>query len=201
MKKKLKFKFLLDCYRSKLSELEYVEEVFSEASVEFEIYKKRFCSKKQINIPALNHKHTERLQCIFTPQHLSKNIKDNQSLMPQASKKIFRQIARKFHPDKLSADDPLRDEYTDVFKKATAAVDNHQWSHLVDIAEKYGLDLDSYESINELLLVDIKKTTQQIDNRKNSYAWMFYHCERDEDKDKLMKKFLNFVYINYTDLT
>ena len=200
-KEKIKFKQLLNLYRSDFYELEYVNEVILETNSEFEEYKKRFLIKKQVGVGHLNQKHQERIKQIFTPSPAVVKAAKQRKETPYDSKKLFRQIARKFHPDKLSEDDLHYDEYEGVFKAARNAIDNNSWAELFDIAEKYDLELENYETINSLLGQEIVLIKKEINNKKTTYAWLFHNCERDEDKDKLMKNFLNHVYIDYTDLS
>jgi hypothetical protein len=197
MKNQLKFKKLLNQYRSMFYDLEYVNVILKDAYVEFDEWKKRYCDKKHVKITELNQKHSNRIKQIFSTGTAIKKRKEEQRKQPYDSKKIFRQIARKFHPDKLSADDPNLKEYEGVFKKATAAIDNGSWTELFDIAERYDLTLEDYESINKLIAHEIQTIQQEINTKKSTYAWLLYHCDQDEDKDKLMKKFLNHIYIEW----
>ena len=41
-----------------------------------------------------------------------------------------KQIAKKFHPDLLAADDPRNYEYQEVFKKAVNSIKNKEWGDL-----------------------------------------------------------------------
>ena len=196
-KSRLKFKKLLNEYRSEFYELQYVNEVINDTNSEFEEYKKKYINKKRINIQNLNDKHQERIKKIFTPSPIVKEIAKKRKENPYDSKKIFRQIARRFHPDKLDSDDPRFKEYEDVFKQATNAIDNKSWAELFNIAEKYDLDLDDYETINVLLVKEVQLIKAEVNNKKNTYAWLFYNCEKDEDKDKLMKRFMKHIYIEW----
>jgi len=196
-KSRLKFKKLLNEYRSEFYELQYVDEVIKDTNSEFEEYKKKYINKKRINIQSLNDKHQERIKKIFSPSPIAKAIAEKRKENPYNSKKIFRQIARRFHPDKLDSDDPRFKEYENVFKQATTAIDNKSWAELFNIAEKYDLDLDDYETMNVLLVKEIQLIKTEVINKKNTYAWLFYNCERDEDKDKLMKQFMKHIYIEW----
>lgn len=189
-------------YRSLFYELEYVEEILKSANVEFELYKNNFCSKKQIMVGHLNQKHSDRVKQIFSNKpSISKETIKKTKQSSYDSKKLFRQIARKFHPDTLSLDDPRQKEYEEIFKKASSAINEAAWGKLFDIADQHDLDLENYDSINNSLELEIAIIRKQIVGKKTTYAWLFYHCATDEEKDKLMKKFLNHIYVDYTDPT
>ena len=119
-------------YRSLFYELEYINDILKEANAEFEFYKNKFCSKKQVNVEQLNQGN---------------------------------------------------------------------WGQLFDIADQHGLDLEDYDSINNSLKGEIFIIRKQINNKKTTYAWLLYHCESDEQKDKLIKQFLNHIYVDYRNST
>lgn len=202
MKKKLKFKKLMNEYRAQFYELEYVKEVLKEAHTEFNEYYAKFCAKKKVQLSKLNQKHESRVKQLFTPQPgLSKKIVKQVKENEYDAKKLFRQIAKKFHPDTLALDDPRVHEFEEVFKKATSAIDNCQWGELFNIADTYNLQFDDYESVNSSLVKDIQRIKKDISGKKDTYAWLLYHCETDAAKDEIIKRFLNHVYVDYRDPT
>ena len=189
-------------YRSLFYELEYINDILKEANVEFEFYKNKFCSKKQVNVGQLNQKHSKRVKKIFSPAPaVVKEIIKKEKQSRYDAKKLFRQIARKFHPDTLPLNDARAEEYEDIFKSASAAIDEGNWGQLFDIADQHGLDLEDYDSINNSLKEEIFIIRKQINNKKTTYAWLLYHCESDEQKDKLIKQFLNHIYVDYRNST
>jgi len=194
MIKQLKFKKLLNEYRSVFYELEYVNEALREANHEFEKHKNVFCGRKQVEQGKLDERNSERIKSIYSSSDITKAIVKPKPESVYNPKKIFRQIARKFHPDTLSPEDPRLEEYETVFKKAAAAIDNHSWGDLFDIAERYNLELEDYETINGLLKQEIKLVQNKIDHKKGTYAWLFHCCEGDEDKNDLIRKFLSHLY-------
>ena len=60
------------------------------------------------------------------------------------SKSLFRQIAKKFHPDTLETGDPDKEEKEEIFKTAMRAIDECNWGLLFDIAAKHNLELKDY---------------------------------------------------------
>ena len=189
-------------YRSESYELEYVEEVLRDANSDFEVYLQSFIKKKQIKIGALKKKHATRLEQIFsTSPALTKSIKNLQRQGEYDSKNLFRQIARKFHPDTLGLDDPRQEEYAEIFKKAANAIQEAKWGDLFDVAEQYNLDLDDYDEVISSLKIDIKRIKAEVKKKKETYAWMLYECGNNQDKDEIIKRFLNHIYVDYYDIT
>jgi len=196
MRKKFKFKKLLNEYRSLLSEFKYVEEVFVEANKEFEIYLGEYCNKNGIGLPELNKKHSKKVKEIFSDSSaLSLSIKKKQRQEEFDSKDLFRQIARKFHPDALETDNPNKDEYEEVFKRASAAIDNAEWGKLFDIADNYNLNLKKYDDINKCLKIALTRIKQNIRVKKDSYAYVLYECEDNANcKENVIKRFLKHLF-------
>ena len=196
MRKKFKFKKLLNEYRALAQELKYLNEVLVEANKDFEIYHKEYCVQKDIDLAKLNLKHSEKVKEVFTNNtSLSKSVDKHSRQQEYDSKDLFRQIARKFHPDTLGFDDPNRDEYESVFKIASSAIDNGDWGKLFDIVDRYDLDLKEYDSVNECLRVDIKRTSLAVQNKKDSYAYLLYECEDNVNcKENVIKRFLKHLF-------
>ena len=196
MRKKFKFKKLLNEYRYLLRDLEYVNEVLIEANKDFEIYHKKYCIENEIDLKEMNKENSTRVKNIFSSQStLSVSIEKVKRQEEFDSKNLFRQIARMFHPDTLSKDDPNKIEYEEIFKKASAAIDNAEWGKLFDIADKYNLDIQDYDQINECLKMDTKRTSIIIQNKKDSYAYILYECEDDVNcKENVIKRFLKHLF-------
>jgi hypothetical protein len=195
-KKKLKFKSLLSEYRSLSFENQYVDEVLDDWNMQFEIYYRRYCVDNDIDLAQLNKEHSGRVSSIFSSStSLAMMEKQKKNEIGFDSKAIFKQIARKFHPDKLSEDDPRRGEYEEVFKKATSAIDEGIWGEVFDLADKYEIPLHDYDGINESLRFDIKKIKKIIQDKKNRYSWLLYECDEDKDcMNQVVKKFLNHLF-------
>lgn len=199
---KFKFKKLLNEYKSESYELQYVDEVLRDAYQEFDEYYRKFCDKKKVNLAALNKKHAGRVEYIFSNNTAIKKAVDNKMRQDEFdTKDLFKQIARKFHPDKIKEDDPKHQEYKSIFQRASNAITEAKWGELLDIVDQYDLDLKDYTSACDALRISIKKVKKEIKKKKDTYAWLLHECERDEDKDQLMKRYLNHVYIDYTDPT
>ena len=135
---KIKFKKLLNEFRSLKYELEYIEDVCREGNEEFESYHREYCKENEIDISTLNKIHRSRVEKIFGINKKSiKKAMDLKEIKKEFdSKDIFRQIARKIHPDKIGNDDPKKKEYEEDFKKVASAIDEGRWGDLFNIAEK-----------------------------------------------------------------
>ena len=196
MRHKHKFKQLLNEYRYLSKELKYINEILIDANKEFELYHKEYCEKNNIDLKNLNQKNSEKVKKIFSNSTaISKSLEKNSRQEEYDSKEVFRQIARRFHPDKLDQEDPNKKEYENVFKRAVSAIDEGNWGELFDIVDEYNIDLKNYKPAITSLKSDIKRTQQKIRTKKDMYAYLLYECEEDNDcRDNVIKRFLKHLF-------
>ena len=183
-------------YRSLFYEEQYVLEVLNDWNHKFESYYRSYCEEQEIDLDKLNKENSTRVNNAFSSskalalKNACQNTKEEFD-----SKKLFRQIAKKFHPDTLSEDDPKRNEYEAAFKKAAGAIKEGKWGQLFDVADQYDLELSQYDEINRSLLIDIDRLSKKIESKKNTYAWLLYDCDDETNcKDNVIKKFLNHMF-------
>ena len=176
--------------------MKYVEEVLRDGNQDFEIYYRQYCEDNDIDLSALNTKHSARVKGIFSNHTgITKAVESKMRQSEFDSKKLFRQIAKKFHPDTLAADDPRKEEYENVFKKASGAIDQGRWGELFDVAEQYDLDLEDYDEINKSLKLDVQRIKKEIQLKKDSYAWLLNECEEETNcKNNVVKRFLKHLF-------
>jgi hypothetical protein len=198
--KKLKFKKLLNEYRSLYYEYEYILEACQETLSDFDDNLRNYCEKNDIDIEELNKKLSPKKQqetdmvpfedeCL----EISKSSEDEE----YDAKKLFRQVARAFHPDMLNDEDPDKLEKEEIFKRASVAIENKNWGELFNIADRYDLDLDDYISVNNSLRLDIQRMKEKIKEKQGTYSWLLYTCEDNvECMDRVAKSFLEQMY-NY----
>ena len=113
-------------------------------------------------------------------------------------KQVFREIARKLHPDKLAQDATRLPEFEEAFKRANNAMKTGQWGSLFDVADKYDVNIKEYTEVNESIKKDIKRLKGLIDKEKTTYSWKLFNCEENTVcKDNVIKQFLKHLF-NYS---
>ena len=198
MKKRLKFKKLLNESKFLQRELELTREILSDVHYEFDEFYNHYCLDNNIDIKSLKSKHSERVEKIMGTSIVNK-VAEKVSEKEYNSKQVFRDVARKLHPDVVGPDDPLKNEYEEAFKQANNAIEKGKWSTLFDIADQYDIEISDYDAAIEAIKKDIKRIKKQIDSEQNTYSWKFYQCEEDENCRKdCIEQFLRhlFVYKN-----
>ena len=196
MIKKLKFKKLLNEYKSHKFELEMVREILKDAHIEFEVFYRRWCAENDVDIGELNKQNQKKVQVIFEKQEQGLAIiEEKQEKKGDKYKKIYREVAKKIHPDKLDTSDPRFWEYTNAFKDVNRAMDKENWGDLFEVVDKYNIWITEYEEACEDIQKSIEETKKLVEHEKKSYSWALYECEDDEVcKERVVKNFLHQLF-------
>ena len=172
------------------SELEYVQEVLSEWHLIFEEYHRDYCKRKEIDLDQLNKQSSKKID-----QLIPKPVKKENGVVLYEDKKdkdifkrIYKQIARKLHPD-VGGDE-------EEFKKATTAMQEKNLEKLLDICDQHVILIEIDKEMLKLLEKQISETKMQIKKEKSTYSWSLYSCADDKCKDNVVKKFLKHLF-NY----
>jgi len=195
MRDVLKFKKLLNEFRSLAFEGEYIEDILLEAHDDFESAYQQFIEEHEIDLEDLMGKNKERAEKIIedSADEYHNKIQGEPEELGKF-KKTHRKLLRLLHPDRLDSDDPRREEFEDDFKKLTSAIDQGIWAVFFDIADKYKVDIVEIEEANRLLLEDIEKMQGKIKGKKTTFSWYLNQCEDEPCREKVIRTFLSFMY-------
>jgi len=197
----LKYKKLVKELLFAYSELEYVETVLKDAHADFEKYYQEFCSINEVPVGELDQQNSERLEKVFPKKEPQVDEQGLVKIEPpkkespahKVFQKMYRMIAKKLHPDKLSTQEqtPEVAEKIESFKQATAAYDKRNWAEFLDVCEKYDILPTRYEKISSVIRDEISETNKLIKTKKMAFSWRLYECEDNKNcKDKTIKDFL-----------
>ena len=172
------------------SELEYVQEVLSEWHFIFEEYHRNYCKRKQIDLDQLNKESSKKIDQLIPARIVKETgvvVYENQK-DKSVFKKLYKQIARRLHPD-LGGDEK-------DFQEATTAMQEKNFEKILDICDKHDILIKVDKEILKLLEQQISDTKEQIKKEKSTYSWSLYSCANDKCKDNVVKKFLKHLF-NY----
>ena len=124
--------------------------------------------------------------------------KDDRELTEIFSK-LFKKIATIIHPDKLENSDEFskreKKKLSEMFKKASTALEDRNYFILLDIAEELEIDPPkNYEQQARWIKKELLREKENLAAKKMSYNYMFSEMETDEQRDLLMRKFLNQLF-------
>ena len=137
------------------------------------------------------HKETQYLNYIQNEQKivLSPSI-DTEKHHPKFVQKIYRNIAKKYHPDVCAADNA-----EDVFKKATEFYETNNLVGLISVCNKEKIKIpDLTDEMVREIENSIVDTEEKIKEQQSTLAWIWYNF--DGDKSELRDKIYELLKID-----
>jgi len=170
------------------SELEYIQEILSEWHLKFEEYHREYCNKNNIDLQKLNAENSEKVDRLI-PNPVKKEVQFEDATDEKHFKKIYKQLAKKLHPD-IGGDE-------EEFKEVVSALEQKNFKKILDICEKHDIIIEMSEELNNILEKQIEGIKQKINKEKSTYSWNLYSCQGNEKcKENVVKNFLKHLF-NY----
>ena len=179
------------------AKIDYQQEVFQQAKLDFEEYAKKFCEENgiEIQVPAMDNETTD---VDIRRDDIDFNIEDVETQSDHI-KKLFRKIAIMTHPDKLTKlDDYERERKTELFLKAREAAEAGKWFALVDTANALGIETPKPDEEQvDLLQNESESVDKEIRNIEATYAWVMYNLETEGQRKMLMTAYLKNLGVHF----
>jgi len=103
------------------------------------------------------------------------------------SKSLFRKIVLKTHPDKN------KKQPSNLYLEATKAKKENNLQKLLDVGKKLNLSLTEISRDQlDILESNILQLSEEIQNIKNSYAWVWFHGSQNR-RHEVVYAFLNSI--------
>ena len=170
------------------SELEYIQEILKEEHFKFEEYHRKYCEDNEIDLNKLNEENNKRIKQLI-PKPVKKQVQFEDKTDEKYFKKVYKQLARKLHPD-IGGDE-------EAFKELVSAMEEKKINKILDICSKHDIIIDMSEELNKILEKQIESIKQQINKEKSTYSWKMHLCgENKLCKNVLVQQFLKQLF-NY----
>jgi hypothetical protein len=176
------------------SELELVEEDFTESHPDFKTaVEARIKELKEDDDYQVNYNN-------FTDStnanQSKKDIEIEKRPIPEEFKKIYRKIMLIVHPDKLVGMSDLseRDRLERLAVSATSAVDDENWYSLTSIAIELGINLDD---VPDEYVLGVDKSCANMERKIKSMKGSYVICWKDADdkrKEKLIDQYIELRF-------
>ena len=111
--------------------------------------------------------------------------KEKDSKIKQKAKNIFRNIAKKTHPDKAGTN-----SFSDLYIKAKEALEDYDLYELYSICSRIGILYDVEEFEKEELKDKIKQKKEEISKIETAFVWVWIHTENEQEKKHILRVFL-----------
>ena len=116
--------------------------------------------------------------------------------LPPKFKTLFRNIAKKTHPDVLGEDEE-REEKIELFKTAKEAVEKKEYEKLIDCALLLDVEIPDVFSIDycmpKILNQRVKKIRSEVEQMTKTVAWGWYHLESKELRDNMIDSYAKYL--------
>jgi len=108
-------------------------------------------------------------------------------------KKVFKQIAKKTHPDLLNFKSPFEKERKErLFKRAKTAAEEDDYFELSEIAKELKINVPNPKRKHlKMLYSSIQKVEQELKTIKGSVAWLWYHEEDPSRREMYMQRYID----------
>ena len=100
-------------------------------------------------------------------------------------KKLYREIAKLTHPDKVDSD-----ELVELYTKATIAAEEFDLFVLYGICAQLNISHSIDKEDKGVLKEHISNKKKKLDGIERSFIWLYVHAETEEEKEKLVKSFV-----------
>jgi hypothetical protein len=180
------------------SELDYQKEVLLTAHLDFESFYREWCANNDVDLDALNKKHSSRVDQIIPDNPINSKFDEKDVLIPtekieikrKANKfsKIYKRLARELHPDKEEGN-------AEKFAKVSEAYNNGEWSVILEAASDLDILPDNFKDIFPLMREEIDSLRKEVAKNETTYSWMLFECEEDKNcMQRVVKQFLNHLF-------
>jgi len=200
----LEYKRLLSELKFKNEELEIIEESMRDIHMEFETYYSSFLQENNLTKQELEKSKTQEFGDFMTraskpmmPETdetglvIVEQLSDEEKEAKVVFAKLYKDIVKKCHPDRLSKDDmDYFNKMNTHFKAASWAYNHAKWSILIKVAEELKIKPSNYKKMNGHLRREIKTLDSELKRHKTSYGWRLYQEEEKQGKDNIIKQFI-----------
>jgi hypothetical protein len=175
-----------------------------EIHLEFEKYYAEFLKKNSITKQELEKSSRGEFksfkESVLSPQMpetdetglvVIEQMSDEDKEAKKVFTKLYKDIVKKCHPDRLSQDDmDYFNKMNTKFKAASWAYNNAKWSILIRVASELNIKPMNYKKMNGHLRKEVIKIDKKLRNHKMSYGWKLYQAEEKTQKDNIIKEFI-----------
>ena len=222
---KIRWKRMVNEVRFLHNERDLVVEIIKEAGPQFHEHYLRLAAQNNLDVHELNKKHQQKLEELYREMSPKKSLTSEQDSSDSGSlamyegpqiledndyqilkddteirdsfKKLFKQLALKLHPDKITGAVTIEQgmENLRLFQEAQSALSEQRYFVLLDLAERYNISQPkNYKQQVRWMKKESERLTTKIKKHKDSYNYIFSECNSDEEKDMLIKRFVAHLF-------
>ena len=204
----LQYKRLLSELKFKNEELEIMDESMYDIHVEFELYYHEFLKENDLTKQDLEESKTKQFDKFKSDQEAAmmsetdetgltviEQLSDEDKEAKKVFAKLYKDIVKKCHPDRLSTDNmDYFNKMNTHFKAATWGYNNAKWSIVIKVAQELGIKPSNYKKMNGHLRREVKAVDAKISKHKSTFGWKLYEAEGRDRKDEVIRDFIYALF-------
>jgi len=117
--------------------------------------------------------------------------------MHEVFTRLFKSLALKLHPDKLSSSltNEQRSDMINKFNEAKDALEERKYFVLLNLASQLKVkNPKNYKQQIRWMKKEVEIMSAKVEQMKNTYNYGFSECENEQQKDNLIKKFIKHLF-------
>lgn len=221
---KIRWKRSLNQLRFIHEEQELVREIVSVSGPEFQKYYLEHCAENGIDLETRNKENEEHIRGLYSeeageaedvadinPEDGSLILHDGREFddggdqqmtqdereMYEEFTKLYKKLVTICHPDTLSIylTEEERDDKISMFLAISKAIREKQYYTILEYAEKHKIPLPrNHKQQTRWMKKEFDRIRTLVENEKQTYNYLFSECETKEDKERLVKQFINQIF-------
>lgn len=186
--KKLEIKKIFQEYNLLLVDDEYKKEMVNEYRSEFLTQIEN--RKKELGIEPEEPKKedepkVENVESSGKTTEPTKTIINVDDETKKKLKKIYKEIVKKTHPDKINSE-----VYLDMYIKSKKAYEENNIIDLYSICIDLKIDFDYDDNDIKSMVEIINDKKDKLKNLESSYLWLWVHSNDESEKEKIVNLFI-----------
>jgi hypothetical protein len=115
----------------------------------------------------------------------SDNLEQKKEEVSPKVKRLYREIVKKTHPDKIKDKD-----LNDIYIKATDFYNNNDKVGIYKICTELGIDYDMDEDDESIISYKIESIRKKIDFLESTFTWKWFNTKDEEERNKILMVFI-----------
>jgi hypothetical protein len=177
--KKLEIKKIFQEYNLLLTDDEYKTEMINE-------YRSEFLTEIETKKKELGIKPEEiKVENVESSGKTTETIIDVDEITKKKLKKLYKEIVKKTHPDKVDSE-----KYLDIYISSKKSFEENNIIDLYSTCIELEIDFEYDDTDIQSMVSIINSKKSELKNIESSYLWLWVHSPNEIEKEKIVDLFI-----------